>query len=251
MRKNKTLIIFMVILHFLTVVSLGYAEASLPNPSNEFYIYDETNLISKETKDYIVDINKKLENSTGSQVVVAIIDSLNNIEIEDYAVQLFRHWGIGDKDKNNGVLFLIAKEEREVRIETGYGLEGALPDGKTGNVLDKYVVPSLRKDDYDTGIRNGFSALVDIICKEYEINIDELQVVEPKSDINSIFILLVVFLIIVIIIVISDSTTGGHGGGYRGGSFRGSSFRSTSSRSGGSFKGGGGFSGGGGASRGF
>lgn len=264
MRKNKILIMLLIALQIFFVTSLVYADIDLPEPSIEFYVYDETNLITEETKDYIIDINRKLEDETGAQIVVAMVNSLDGLEIEDYALELFRKWGIGDKDKNNGVLFIISKNERKVRIEVGYGLEGALPDGKVGSVLDKHVIPSLKNDDYNTGIYNGFSALANIVCNEYEINIEKLHVVESRDGIDAIaFPALPIFILIVIAVLVLNPRTrryGGYGGfgGTRGGSHRSSPFGSGSSfpRSGGfggggGFKGGGGSSGGGGAGRGF
>lgn len=236
---KKRVLFLISLLLILQSFSVVYAD-SLPKPSREFFVYDETNTLTEETKNYIIDINKKLESNTGSQVVVAMVNSLDGLEIEDYAVKLFRHWGIGDKDKNNGVLLLVAKEERQIRIEIGYGLEGALPDGKVGSILDKYVVPSLQEDNYDEGVYNGFSVIVDTICKEYRINIDELQVVETEEA-GIIPILVILAIIIFIAVVLPDD---GISGGYTGSSFGGSS-------SGRSYSGGGGRSGGGGVSRGF
>ena len=217
-----------------------------------------------------------MEEETGSQVVVVMINSLEGLEIEDYALKLFRQWGIGDKDKNNGVLFIISKNERKIRIEVGYGLEGALPDGKVGNILDNYVIPALKNDDYDSGIYMGFSALVNVICSEYGINIDKLHVVEIDDSVNTtgFFSVLPVFVLIVIVILVLNSKTrkykgyrkyggfGGFGGPDRFGgsshksqpfSGRGGPFSGSGSGfgGGGGFKGGGGSSGGGGASRGF
>lgn len=142
-RIELFLIVFLLV---ISQISLVFAETKLPSPSHEFYVYDEAEALSKETKEYIVDINKKLEQKTGSQVVVAVVNSLDDLTVEEYALQLFRKWRIGNKEKNNGILFLVSKGDRQVRIEVGYGLEGALPDGKVGELLDDYVVPSLKKN---------------------------------------------------------------------------------------------------------
>ena len=80
--------------------------------------------------------------------------------------------GIGDKKKNNGILFLVSTGDRDVRIEVGYGLEGKLPDGKTGRILDDYVIPYFRNDDWDNGIKNGFNAIIQEVCEEYDVTID-------------------------------------------------------------------------------
>ena len=80
--------------------------------------------------------------------------------------------GIGDSKKNNGVLFLIATEDRKMRIEVGNGLQGAIPDGKAGRILDNYVVSYLQNNDWDNGIKNGFNAILEEVCQEYNIEID-------------------------------------------------------------------------------
>jgi len=80
--------------------------------------------------------------------------------------------GIGDKSKDNGVLLLVSTGDREIRIEVGDGLQGRITDGKTGRILDNYVVPYLKNDDWDNGIKNGFNAILEEVCAEYDITVD-------------------------------------------------------------------------------
>ena len=89
--------------------------------------------------------------------------------------------GIGDKTKNNGILFLISTGDRELRIEVGNGLEGTITDGKAGRILDDYVIPYLRNDDWNNGIQNGFNAILEEVCKEYQIEINGLISASPVS----------------------------------------------------------------------
>lgn len=248
MRKKyvKNIKVFLVIfLLIISQITFVFAETKLPSPSHEFYVYDETETLSKKTKDYIISINEKLEQKTGSQIVVAIVHDLDDLTIDKYALHLFRKWGIGDKEKNNGILFLISKNDRQVRIEVGYGLEGTLSDGKIGKLLDDYVVPNLKENDYEKGISDGFTALVQAVGDEYEINIDGLEELPKKSTLDIMFaiILIVILTIIVFIAIIAnnDDFSSGSSGG---------SWSSSSSGNSSSF-GGGGSSGGGGASRGF
>jgi len=90
---------------------------------------------------------------------VVVVTTLDGLPIEDYAVRLFERWGIGKKDKNNGVLFLVAYVESELRIEVGYGLEAVITDGRAGRILDREVIPHLRTDDFDRGITAGVAAI--------------------------------------------------------------------------------------------
>ena len=85
----------------------------------------------------------------------------------EYSTNLFRQFGIGDKEKNNGLLILIALEERKSRIEVGYGLEGVLPDGKTGRIQDEYMIPYFKDNNFDEGILNGYKALFKEVANEY------------------------------------------------------------------------------------
>ena len=110
--------------------------AVLPPPTQDIYLVDDANMVEPEDRQKILAMGRELDQKTGAQVVVVTMNTLGPESIENYANKLFRKWGIGDRKKNNGVLLLIAKEDRKFRIEVGYGLEGAITDGYAGNVLD-------------------------------------------------------------------------------------------------------------------
>jgi uncharacterized protein len=141
------------------LLSAGLVAAlDFPNHTGQ-PVNDFARLISPATTDKLNTQLIKLQNETGAAVVVATVETLDGLTVEEYAVKLFEKWGIGQKDKNNGVLFLVALKERKVRIEVGYGLEPIITDGRSGAILDKYVVPALRNNDWDTGISAGVTAL--------------------------------------------------------------------------------------------
>ena len=148
---------------------------ALVKPTTEFYVNDYASLLSDEVKENIMNTNKQLESQTGAQVVVVTIENLENQSLEEYATDLFRSFGIGDKEKNNGVLLLVALEERQLRIEVGYGLEGALPDGKVGRIEDEYMIPYLKENNWNEGIQNGFNRIIEILCEEYNIEIANVE----------------------------------------------------------------------------
>ena len=112
-----------------------------------------------------------VEKKTAAEIAVVTVHSLQGEPIENYAVSLFEQWGIGKKDKDNGVLFLIAAKDRRMRIEVGYGLEGALPDGLCGSILDSYVVPSFRQGNMPQGIQQGTYAIAAQVGKEYNVDL--------------------------------------------------------------------------------
>ncbi len=152
-------------------ISVPAAASDIPEATSDFYINDFADILSQSTKDYIIEANKDLNAKTGAQIVVTTIDTLNGEDIETYATEMFRSYGIGDSEKNNGVLFLIVSGDRKLRIEVGYGLEGAINDAKAGRILDTYVIPSLQNDEWDKGILNGFQAIAEETAAEYAVEI--------------------------------------------------------------------------------
>ena len=140
LNRLKTILIVLIL---LTLISGGvYADDfELPKPNSYFYVYDEAGVIGGDTANYIIQVNEQLYDKTGAQIVVAVVNSLQNRTEQEFANKLFREWGIGSKDKNNGILILVAPNEKRLWIEVGYGLEGVLPDGKVGEIRDKQIFP--------------------------------------------------------------------------------------------------------------
>lgn len=166
-----TLLILCLLLPLLT---LSAAARDIPNPTPRFYVNDFANLLDAETKDHIVSTNVQLYKQTGAQVVVVTLPSLEGDNLEEYATALFRQYGIGSQEKNNGVLLLLALEDRAFRIEVGYGLEGALNDAKTGRIQDDYIIPYLKDDKWNEGIRNGFDAIIQEVNAEYDAGLSDV-----------------------------------------------------------------------------
>lgn len=169
LNRLKTILI---VLALLTLVSSAVIadDFQLPKPNKYFYVYDEVGVIGKNTANYIIQVNEQLYDKTGSQIVVAVVNSLQNRTEQEFAVALFREWGVGNKDKNNGVLILVAPNEKRLWIEVGYGLEGALPDGKVGEIRDKEIFPYFKDGDFENGILNGFNSILSVIANEYDID---------------------------------------------------------------------------------
>lgn len=131
---------------------------AIVKPTSSFYVNDYANILSNETEEYIFNKSVALERADGTQIVVVTVPNLAGMSIEDYSIKLAREFQIGSKEKNNGLLLLIAYEERELRIEVGAGLEGIIPDGKVGRFRDQYMLPYLKENDWDTGVKNGYNA---------------------------------------------------------------------------------------------
>ena len=222
-------------------------------------IVDQANIISRETRDALEPKLAELEQKSGIQLVVATVKSLEGQEIEPYANELFRFWKLGEKTKDNGVLLLVAPNERRVRIEVGYGLEGTLTDALSAVIIANAIAPRFKAGDFSGGITRGVDDIITVLTtdasewqKRPSLRLDRPQAAHPMNWIG-IAAFVVFFLLLMLspsfraLLLASMVTRGGrpygggsYGGGYGGGGFGGGG--------GGGFSGGGGSSGGGGAS---
>ncbi|MBK5550909.1 TPM domain-containing protein [Pseudomonas sp. TH03] len=123
-------------------------------------VVDTAQLLTPSAVLYLQQMLERLEQSTSDQVVVVTVPSLGGYSIEEFGVQLVRHWGIGQKDKNNGVLLLVARDERKVRIEVGSGLEGQINKMWAGYIINESIVPYFKDDLYSSGIIAGTTSIV-------------------------------------------------------------------------------------------
>ena len=108
------------------------------------------------------------DDSTSNQIAVVIINSLEGYDVADYALHLFRKWGIGNKKTNNGVLVLVAKEDRKLRIEVGYGLEGVIPDITAGHIMEESITPAFKEGNYYRGLDKGTDDIIKAAAGEYK-----------------------------------------------------------------------------------
>jgi uncharacterized protein len=124
---------------------------------------DLGNLVSSDVRERIEKKLADLEQRTGAQIAVLTVDSLEGDSIEDYAVRVFQTWKLGRKDVNDGVLFVVARQERRMRIEVGYGLEDRLTDARSRQILDDIVRPHFRAGNFAAGIEAGVDAIVAVV----------------------------------------------------------------------------------------
>lgn len=147
-------------------------EPYYPEPSG--YVVDEAGLLSPATIRGVTVLAMELQDKTGAQLAIATVPSIAPLEVEEYAVELFQRWGVGQRGEDNGVLIVIARDERRIRIEVGYGLEGILPDGKVGTILRRDIVPALRQDNWDLGISDGAVALASVIAQDKGVVLESI-----------------------------------------------------------------------------
>lgn len=176
------------VLLFCALPSAVFAYTSPGAPAG--YVNDFANVITDGTQSELESILTTEQAETSNQVTVVTVATIGDDYIENYAEKLFKEWGIGTKNKDNGVLILLAIEDRKVRIEVGYGLEGALPDSVADSIIRNQMVPSLKSGDYDAAARNAVSAIVSAIHGEYTA--------EPASERSDDWVVPAVFFAIFI-----------------------------------------------------
>lgn len=156
-----------IIIFLLFAFSLLNADIMQYFPKLDGRVIDQANLLSPAVKKDIDLILQTEEEKTSNQIVVVILNSLNGYTIEEYSYQLGRFWGIGQKDKNNGVLLVVSMEERKIRIEVGYGLEGVLTDKIAHEIINYTIKPNFKANQYELGILKAVNEIIASIKGEY------------------------------------------------------------------------------------
>jgi len=149
------------------LLCLPGAVLSLEVPPHEGYVNDHANILSEREKGGLESILRRFEAETTNQVVLLVIPSLEGDSLEDFSIRVAESWTPGPKDRDNGVIFLVAVEDRKARIEVGYGLEGALTDAQSGQILRNLVFPAFRQGAYSSGIQAGVVGILQAIQGEF------------------------------------------------------------------------------------
>jgi uncharacterized protein len=179
-------------------------------PAPPKLVNDFTNTLTDQQREDLEQKLVKYDDSTSNQVAVVIIPTLSDYPIEDVSLRILRDWGVGNKEKNNGIVLLIAKDDQKLRIEVGYGLEGAVPDITANEIIQTVIVPNFKDGNYYRGIDLGTDEIIKAAAGEYKApegygNRGKRKGVNPRT----------IFLIIIIVWVIIQvsSRGGGKGGG--------------------------------------
>ena len=231
---------------------------ALDVPALQGRVNDYANVISKNDEQQINEYLTNVENQTGIQIAVLTIPSLKGEDIAAYGVKVAEKWKLGQKGEDNGALLLVAMEERELRIEVGYGLEGLLTDAKCGLIIRNVIIPEFKDGDYSGGIKKGVMNIGGIACGDTEI-VDKKVLNEEDEDSGAGLVFMIIWMIFIFVIITSKGgifkwiflsnvsrnvgrniNAGNHSSIHKSGGFGGSNF--------GGFSGGGGHFGGGGAS---
>jgi uncharacterized protein len=239
----------------IVVLLFGAASGAADNfPKPVGAVNDFARVIPPDYKNRMEGLAHEVMEKTGTAIVVVTVESIGDNELNDYVNSLYKAWGIGKKGEDKGVLIFLALKERKFRIETGYGVEGILPDGLVGEIRDRYAIPYFKKGDFGQGLSNTVTAVASVVAKAANVSITGgAPVAQPgEKRVRQRGGLLPLIIIILILVSLLGTRQGrdllpwllllaftGRGGGSGGfGSFGGGGF--------GGFGGGG--SGGGGAS---
>ncbi len=152
-----------VFLVLVLVLLPAWPVSAITFPKAQGFVSDFAGLIAPADRAALEDRLSTLEKETSAEVAVVTVSDLGGTTIEDYASQLFEAWGIGKKDQDNGVLFIVSLAEHKARIEVGYGLEPIITDARAGRILDEKVIPEFKNGDYSTGILQGAAAIEEYI----------------------------------------------------------------------------------------
>lgn len=232
--------VFSFCLFGFSLISSAFA-LSIPDRP-EHYVNDYAGLLSPDTRRDLERTLADFERQTSTQVVVAIFESLEGGSLEDFSIRLAEKWKIGSEKNDNGVILLVFKNDRQIRIEVGYGLEGALPDALADRIIRGEIVPAFREGDFDGGLARGVAAILSAVKGEYAARTGGTD--KMKDYAPFIFLVLVVSLFVLMktnLFLLWGQTYSGSrrrhdwGGGGFGGGFGGG--------------GGGGFGGGGASGR--
>lgn len=202
----------------LTALALPAFAADIPAAPSGHAVLDQAGVLSEETINTVDAYNNALA-STGAEIGVLTVDFTGNLSIDDYALQVFNEWGIGDKKKENGVLFLLVTGDQNYYCTLGTGLEGEITYSRLKSLLNDYAEPAFAKGDYDACVTEFTGAVYSELCSLYGITPGEGQP-QPKpveNDDNAETMLILIVTVVLIVVAIALSSRGGRGGGGGGG----------------------------------
>jgi uncharacterized protein len=252
---------FLLIVSLLLLNQLGFGQFTIPpKPDFQTSVYDYAKLLSESEKVSLEDKLIKYSDSTTTQIVVITIESLKGESIDVLSTNWAQTWGIGQADKDNGVIILVSSNDRKISIRSGYGLEDRMTAGITGEIIRDVITPEFRAGSYYNGLSKGADAIIQVVKGKYK----GTRIQDSNEDSFLPILIFIVFFIVLIIIISKNKNNRGNSGGFggpdlgdiiilsrmgRGGGFGGGSFGGgfgggSSGGFGGGF-GGGGFSGGG------
>ena len=248
MNKEKFRISYFGIILLLLVFILDVTGQEFPEKSKKL-VYDFADLLSNDEENNLEIKLEGYHDTTSTQIAIVTINSIGGYDVSDYAFKLGEKWGIGQKGKNNGILIIITKQERDIFIATGYGIESNLPDALCRRIEENNIIPNFKERKFYEGLNEGTDAIFKALAGEFKAE-KQKDFTASKKPLSKILIIIIIIILILII-----KRKGGNGPGMRGfgrgmyfGGGWGGFSSGGSSWGSGSFGGGGGFGGFGGGS---
>lgn len=209
----------------LTALALPAFAADIPAAPSGHAVLDQAGVLSQETINTVDGYNNALS-STGAQIGVLTVDFTGNLSIDDYALQVFNEWGIGDKKKQNGVLFLLVTGDQNAYCTIGTGLEGEITYSRIKQLLEDYARDGVKSGNYDDAVVQFTGAMYSELCSLYGITPGEGQpqpkpVEQDDSDLSGVLLMLLIAAVLIILIIGTSGRGGGRGGPGGGGGGRG------------------------------
>lgn len=212
-KAKRTAILFLITLF---AFNISFAQFEIPEkPKFQTSVYDYVNLLSASQKNSLEQKLIKYSDTTSTQIVVAIINSTEGENINFLGAKWGQEWGIGQAKEDNGILILLAKNDKRIAINTGYGVEHLLTDAMSKRIIERDIIPFFKRNDYPGGLNRGADAVFEVLNGEY-------QGTRKTNDegLPGILVIILIFIFIIIIISISKNKRGGGGNrGNRSGGF--------------------------------
>jgi len=205
----KRVLFISAILFFVFLSGIAFGQYKIPQNMGTV-VNDFSGSISAETKNKIEALGREVFNKTGVAIVIASMPTIGDEDYADYANRMYEAWGIGKKGDDQGVLIFHVVDQRQVRIEVGYGSEGYLPDARASRIWRNIMMPYFKDGNFDQGFLAGYLAITDIVAKHYDITLTGsagIQAPKQKSKSGNGLCIFIAFLILMSIL----------GGGRRGG----------------------------------
>ncbi len=249
---NKIITTALIIIFLVPLFALD-----VPKQSG-YAVNDQADIMSSTQERQLEQKLRDIQAKTSAQVAILTVKSLHGEPIESYSIRVADKWKLGTQKDDNGVLIVVSRDDRKVRIEVGYGLEGVITDLKSDYIIRKTLIPSFRKGNYYEGLSNATTQLEGLITKEFQISPEELQKTQKTASRKRVTHIPVGMIVFVLFILFGGLRRGRRGsgllwllllsGGRSGGSSRGGFGGGSGFGGGGGFFGGGGGFGGGGSS---
>lgn len=210
--KRQISILFLIL---LAITIIPIVSSGITYPTLTGYVTDNANIITPEYRQKITELAENINKNTTVDIAVLTIQSLEGDTPENYALNVFRQNGVGKKDNNNGLLILVAKDDRK------YKFEGTIPDAMKVPIGDKIITPNFRNGDYGKGIYESMLVIEGLVTNNTEV-LSKYGLTDQPAEMPVWVIILVVIIIIILIVVVIAATDGGGGGNSSGGGWGGS-----------------------------